>query len=416
MSTTATPTAAGPAAAQQAEAPSPALAPPPGNPRFPLFDGLRGIAVVGILAFHVFEISGRLGTTTLGRVAQVAGTQAVLWFFAISGFLLYRPYVAARWRGTPAPRPRRYARRRALRILPGYWGILTILALFPGIVGPFSGDWWRYYGYLQLYSNHTLTGGIPVAWTLCVEVSFYVALPVWAAAVRRIPRRRALSTELAALAALAGFGAAIQIAAARRHISHLIGSSLLGQITWIALGMALAAVSVAAEFDRTGWPRLRRAAGHAGVWWLLGVAAFAGQVALVPGGGVFGLIAALRTPQPLGQSSSKILLEVVVTVAFVLPAVFGQPGRGFPRRLLASRAVVWLGVVSYSFYLWHFTVIQFIALSHNPGVFAATGLALNNRLGGDPTAVLFIVSALTTGLLASLSYRFIELPFLRRKG
>jgi peptidoglycan/LPS O-acetylase OafA/YrhL len=416
LSTLATPTSAGSAGGQQAEAPSPALAPPPGNPRFPLFDGLRGIAVVGILAYHVFEISAQLGLSVPGKLAEVAGTQAVLWFFAISGFLLYRPYVAARWRGRSGAPVRRYARRRALRILPGYWAILTILAIFPGIVGPFSSLGWRYYGYLQLYSKRTLTGGIPVAWTLCVEVVFYIALPVWAGAVRRLPDRRRLLGELLPLAAVAGAGAVIQIAAARLDVSHLLGSSLAGQITWIALGMALAALSVAAQWDPTSWPRVRQLAEHAGLWWAIGIAAFAGQVALVPGGGVFGLIGALRTPQPLGQSVLKVGLEVIVTVAFLLPAVFGPTARGLPRRVLASAPVVWLGVISYSFYLWHFTVIEFIAWSRNPGVFSTRGLGLLNHLHTARTSVLFVASFVATALLATASYQFVELPFLRRKG
>ena len=46
------------AATERAQAPSPALAPPPGNPRFPLFDSLRAIAVLAVLAFHVAAITG----------------------------------------------------------------------------------------------------------------------------------------------------------------------------------------------------------------------------------------------------------------------------------------------------------------------------------------------------------------------
>ena len=156
------------------EAPSPALAPPPGNPRFPLFDGLRAIAALGVLTFHSFELSGKLGLGLSGRFAEVA-VNGVLLFFVISGFLLYRPYVAAHSHGHGGPSRARYARRRALRIVPAYWTVLTLLAIYPGIRGVFSGDWWRYYGFLQLYSGRTLGGGIQVAWTLSVEVSFYVA-------------------------------------------------------------------------------------------------------------------------------------------------------------------------------------------------------------------------------------------------
>ncbi len=53
-------TATAPAGEEAQVAPSPAVAPPPGNPRFPLFDSLRAIAVLGVLAFHVTSITGEI--------------------------------------------------------------------------------------------------------------------------------------------------------------------------------------------------------------------------------------------------------------------------------------------------------------------------------------------------------------------
>jgi peptidoglycan/LPS O-acetylase OafA/YrhL len=122
---------------------SPAVAPPPGNPRFPLFDSLRGIAVLAVVIFHVAFITGALNVRVAGDVLGVLGDVGVVLFFVISGFLLYRPFVAARAHGRRPPDPVRYARRRALRIVPAYWVALTVLAIFPGVVGPFSRDWWR---------------------------------------------------------------------------------------------------------------------------------------------------------------------------------------------------------------------------------------------------------------------------------
>jgi peptidoglycan/LPS O-acetylase OafA/YrhL len=211
---------------------SPAVAPPPGNPRFALFDSLRAIAVLGVITFHVFSLSGAIARPVVGDAAVLLGVEGPLLFFVISGFLLYRPYVAARAEGRPAPSITRYARRRALRILPAYWVALTVLAVFPGVVGVFTSDWWRYYLFAQLYSRDTVGGGIPVAWTLCVEASFYVLLPLWALAVRR------LRLELGALALVAAAGIAIQVAAARNAVSDLLATTVLGQCTWLALGMA----------------------------------------------------------------------------------------------------------------------------------------------------------------------------------
>ena len=144
------PRPAGPWAEGATDAPSPAVAPPPGNPRFPLFDSLRAIAALSVLTFHVAAIAGALERGFAGDVLAML-SRGVILFFVISGFLLYRPFVAARApRAGPRPSTARYARRRVLRIVPAYWVALTVLAVFPGIAGVFSDDWWRYYFFLQL--------------------------------------------------------------------------------------------------------------------------------------------------------------------------------------------------------------------------------------------------------------------------
>ena len=114
----------------------------------------------------------------------------VAFFFVISGFLLYRPFLAARFAGRPAPRIRDYARRRVLRIVPAYWLALTVLTATVGLCGAFSRDWWIYFGLLQNNSQATVLCGIGPAWSLCIEASFYVALPLWALLMARVQRGR----------------------------------------------------------------------------------------------------------------------------------------------------------------------------------------------------------------------------------
>ncbi len=400
-------------------APSPGLAPPPGNPRFPLFDGLRGITIVTILAFHAAEMTGKVGIGIVGRALEAFSVAPCL-FFLISGFLLYRPYVAARSHGRSGPRLRRYARRRVLRIVPAYWVALTVLAIVPGVVGVFSGDWWRYYGYLQIYSNRTDGGGIPVAWTLCVEVSFYVLLPLFAALVTLVARRGrrpfSLRVELLPVVLVALGAVLVQLLAAGRHISFLIATSIAGQAVWLCIGMALAVLSVGTERD----PRLARRADalsrHAGRSWILAVAAFVGLMVLVPAGGLFGLIAQTTQPQPIASALARIALTGVLIAAMALPAVFDSHQPGMSRRVIGSWPLIKLGVISYSFYLYHFAVTQVIAFKHAPKWFSGTGLGLMSHVHGARTLILFLTALAATTVLATISYRFVELPFLRRKG
>lgn len=408
-----------PLAAPASAAPSPGLAPPPGNPRFPLFDSFRALAVLGVLAFHSTEFTGQIGLGLGGRFTEVAGGEAVILFFVISGFLLYRPYVGARAAGRAGPRAARYFRRRALRILPAYWVALTVLAIYPGVSSIFSADWWRYYGYLQLYWPRTIGGGIPVAWTLCVEVTFYLVLPVWALAMRRTrPGARGgevLTGELVALGVVATGGAIVQLLAATGHIGYVVSSAFPGQCTWLCIGMALAVISVVAGADERLARRARQIGRRPELCWGAAAVAFAGLMTLVPSGGLFGLIAVVQTRQSAPTTVAKLGLEATLVVLLVLPAVFSGDRPGIPRRILGARPLVALGVISYSFYLYHFTVVQLLAFPRAPGVFTASGFDLLAHVHIARGGVLFLASLIVTSAIATVSYRFVELPFLRLK-
>ena len=389
------------AAATHRSAPSPAVTPPPGNPRFPLFDSLRGLAVLAVVTFHVSLITGALERDGFGDTASVAGAMAPPVFFAISGFLLYRPWLVR------PPGVARFARGRVLRILPAYWLALTVLAVFPGIVGVFSDDWWRYYFFLQSYEPETLSRGIPVAWTLCVEATFYLTLPLWALAFAQ----RSLRLQLVALVLLALAGAAVQVAAHRLEVSHIVGTSLLGQVTWMAIGMILAIVSVRVD---PGGPAGRRIADRAVLWWLVAALAFAGLVLLRShGGGLLGIIAALQTRQPWPKALADITLSIVITTFVLLPAVFG--GDRLPHRVLAARPIAWIGVVSFGIYLWHLTIAELITLPAIPQHFSAEGLNLTDKIPIAPTPVLLVLTLVLSAGVAALSYYYVELPFLRLK-
>ena len=115
--------------------------------RFAGLEAYRGVAALLVVVFHAYQHS-REGTGTAREV--YAGTPlhplfhnleaGVAWFFVLSGFLLYQPFLAADLHGAPRIRLADYARRRVLRIVPAYWLALTVLAIYPGLVGVFSGD------------------------------------------------------------------------------------------------------------------------------------------------------------------------------------------------------------------------------------------------------------------------------------
>src|SRR5262249_30809415 len=127
-------------------------------------------------------------------------------FFLISGFLLYRPFARAHLSGRPRPPTGPFLVRRALRILPLYWAALVVtLALDPVQRPGHPGGLALEFVLGQNYgAEDDVHRGIPQAWSLDIELLFYLLLPVWAAMLARRARspRRQLRVELAALAGL----------------------------------------------------------------------------------------------------------------------------------------------------------------------------------------------------------------------
>ena len=107
-------------------------------------------------------------------------------FFLLSGFLLFRPWALARADRRPAPAAKAYLWRRALRILPAYW-----LAVAAAMYLEADNDpeqliaWVRHLTFTQVSAAGHLAHGLTQTWSLSVEVSFYVLLPVLAAWVAR---------------------------------------------------------------------------------------------------------------------------------------------------------------------------------------------------------------------------------------
>ncbi len=376
--------------------------PPPGNPRFPLFDGLRAVAALGVLLGHCASASGAASTTFFGHV--VGDLQlGVTVFFVISGFLLYRPFVASDMSGTERAGLLTFYRRRALRILPGYWFALIAISLLPGVIGVAGTGWWRYFLLIQNYSgfDFAFRAGIGPAWSLSVEVAFYALLPAFAFALRRLggsrPGRR-LAVDLVVLGTLAAASSL-----ARAHLVSSISStglpdpmSLLLIITlpfylaWFAVGMAFASLSAYSVQTRHQSRALALASRHPGAAWLLAAALFAILVVATP----------VLTS---GELPAHHLLTLLVAAAVVFPAAFPAPdGRGLPARLLALRPAVWVGLISYGIYIW-FDPIK-IAL-----------IEIGILDGSWPFLRIVVATVVLAVMAGAFSYYVVERPFLLLK-
>jgi peptidoglycan/LPS O-acetylase OafA/YrhL len=376
--------------------------------RFPLFDSLRAIAALAVVTTHAAFYSGALNSH-IALLRQVAARLdvGVTIFFFISAFLLYRPFARAALRDEPSPEVLPYAWRRVLRIVPAYWLALTVTAALLHQKGIFTlSGVVIHYGFGQIYRTDTLATGLGQAWTLCVEVTFYAFLPLWALVLSkrrwRSPAAR-LRGELWALGALAAASMAFKIVVLTAQPAGPMRATwslwtLPAYLDQFAVGMAIALLSVWWE-KRDELPRLVRPLDRfPGIAWLF---ALASLLVVSAGLGLHG-----HFPEAFSkvQFIEMHVLYAAVGLGVILPAVFGNQGRGVVRRVLANRVLLWLGMISYGIYLWHQMV--FIKLSQegfNAGAF------IHPYVG-------WLLAALLGGILcATVSYYAMERPLMRLK-
>lgn len=367
--------------------------------RFPLVDGVRAIAALTIFAFHVCFHLGLLSDDLLSRYLGNLNVGVPI-FFVVSGFLIYRPFVAKRFEQKLSPEIGPYAVRRAMRIIPAYWVALVIVTLILGLEATVftpSGVV-TYFGFLQAYDIGTVIGGIGQAWTLCIEVSFYVALPIWAFLARRLlpsrgGRRQMISGELAALAALFIASFLWQLIISPLFVpgdhGYLIAQiSLPAFADQFALGMAMAVVSVAIS---TGSQKPRALQLVEKSPWIWVVAALA----------LYSLLGLKIGSLGIGTSWAdaglfRHVVKGLIGVCVLAPAVFGASLGGAVRAIVGWRPLMLLGLISYSFYLYHLAFILKL-----------NDVAWLHKLGwGAVAAAAFVCSVVT----AAISYRLVEAP------
>lgn len=312
------------------------------------------MAAVMVVVHHANALAGPNHTAGYIRVPAEVMDSGVAVFFVLSGFLIYRPFALAHHLGTPVPGTAAFWWRRLLRLVPAYWAALT----FFWVLGSYDlgGDWWRYYSFGQIYSRSTTFGGLVQAWSLCTEVTFYLLVPVWAGALRRIVGRRlSVRTDLAAVAVLyaCGFLARAIISSVDPTWRGLSFQWLPANLDLFATGMAVAVVSVwAADGGRVG-DVMARIAARAELWWAAALLLFAWYAIRVGGPSLDNLGDPNGAYTGFFWQQRQFLLGLF-TLLIMVPAVFGPQDRGPVRALLRWRPIAWVGAVSYGLYLWHF--------------------------------------------------------------
>lgn len=181
--------------------------PPRPAEHVPALDGLRGIAILLVLARHAArpfpEGTSFVPLAGLGGwdafTPALNGWMGVDLFFVLSGFLI-AGHLRHRWDHEPSP-ARAYLARRALRIVPAYYACLALVlaGAFPGDAVD-AGRWgWRVLYHILFMQDYWPADIVVAFWSLGVEAKFYLAAPLVLVPLRGAGR----GTAVAVLAGLA---------------------------------------------------------------------------------------------------------------------------------------------------------------------------------------------------------------------
>ena len=347
-------------------------------------DGLRAIAVIVVLLFHLtpgFAIGGYLGVDI---------------FFVVSGFIITRLLLIEHV-STGGIRLGAFWVRRARRLLPALVLLLLVCCTAALAVGgdvlvdlggqlasslTFSSNW-----YFIVTGSDYFAGTAPELfrnlWSLAVEEQFYL---LWPLVLLFIVLRVSRSTRIALLAVVTAASAVamglLLVPGSPTSVYYGTGTHAFG----LTLGALLAVVSRWWPTRALEWPRAaRRGLGIAGIVALAGLLALTvvmpGEADVSYRGGLFAVA----------------VLTAVLIAAFLVPAA--------PlARAIDVAPMRWVGERSYGIYLWHWPVF----------VLLAAAFPTWTRYAGPAWALGGVAAVITFGA-AALSFRFVETP-IRRDG
>ena len=332
-------------------------------------DGLRGVAVLGVVAYHLGHLRG--------------GFVGVDLFFVLSGFLITTLLLARPPEGTSGLRA--WWTRRFTRLTPAVAVVvIAVLVTFSTTAG-LTWDaiatlsWWQNWHLIAEGTSYWAGDPSPLrhAWSLSIEEQFYLVWPLMllgvSAAARRAGRRpEPFVAAVAATLAVASFLWAAQLSRVTDDLSRIyFGTDTRAGA--LLLGCAAAAVARMVRFVDPARPAPRG----------FGVAAVVAAIALV------GLSTQLSADMVIAYRGA-LALAAVASLVLVLTASRSGP----LATAMSWGPLAWLGVRSYGLYLWSWPV----------------QLAIEEHLGDLPRYLSSALVLVVSIALAAVSLRVVEAP------
>jgi mycarose O-acyltransferase len=349
--------------------------------RLPSLTGMRFIAAGMVFFFHSFYenlFNAPSANNAMAAIFSEGGWAGVSFFFVLSGFVLT-------WSARPSDTAKAFWRRRFFKIYPNHLFTFIVAAILLTTVSAQAFD-----GGDALLNIFLLQAWVPkilvsssfngVSWSLSCEALFYLCFPLLISLIRRIrPERLWLWAGIVIVAILL-----------------VPTASLLVPGTPVLPVMNLS--------DPRFWfiyvcPAIRLLDFVFGI--LMARIVMTGQRVPLGLGGAGALAIGAYAVTPLLPWSYTLVASMVIPLGLVIAAgaVADVEGR---RSWLSSRVMVWLGEISFAFYMWHRIVLLY-------------GHQLLGKSWNTPVAVLVLLFLFgMTILLAWGTYRLLEQPMMKR--
>lgn len=378
--------------------------------RVTALDGLRGLAILFVVQYHVLSPAPKLMLdgapndidATIIRAAR-SGWAGVDLFFVLSGFLITGILLRAK----EGPHYfRNFYARRFLRIFPVYYAFIAVSVLllpavrsvdgtqFVRLVQVAQGDQWWYWTYLQ-----DIPMGMPwirewrpmpgtYLWSLAVEEQFYV---VWPAVVLLCSRR--VLTAVCVATFVAAFAFRVWAVTADGHWSVWYATYFLPWARMDALAAGAFIASLAAGGSLPSWR------------FVVGVGAIAAAAAITLGLAQGALVPEDDWTRTIGFSLLAACFACAVATASRVPV--GSP----VHRWLSWPPLVAFGAYSYALYLFHWLIYAELA----EAIFDAGGLPTVAGSYLPAMAALDAATLLISFCAAWLSWHLFESRVLKLK-
>ncbi len=337
-------------------------------------DGLRAVAVTGVILRHYAQshcYGGLLGVDLL---------------FVLSGYLITRLLVQE-FEASGSIRFDLFYLRRACRLLPAVLLMLTVVTslrmlMHVTFASPYS--WWfSDLAMLFFIANYFMLEALGPTWSLSVEEQFYFLWPM--ALLTLLRRCHLIGTRIAIAGVLALAGTALRAWMNHHPIPGLdVYFFLFTRIDTLLIGAMLALAEGLPGFS-AAWTRICQFRPAE-----MAMVIFVAAVLLLKDGTMHVMF-----------DGGWTLMAIVFAV--LIGSSIYEPRRTLLKRFLEWHPVVWVGRRSYGIYLYYMPVFVFLKPMY----------AKYPSFAGQVAHV--CLGLILPVVLAAISYRYVELPFLKRK-